>query len=103
MSEPINDGGYAFPSLVSDPTFLRWEPGVTLRQYAAIKLRVPDSGTDWLDDMIRKSNRDYFAAAALQGIISDASILASIKKDEELVSRSSYSFADAMLKAREAK
>ena len=32
----------------------RW--GMTLRQYAAIKLKVPDSGTDWLDDMIRKSN-----------------------------------------------
>jgi hypothetical protein len=55
MSAPINDGGYAFPSIVSDPAFLRWEPGVTLRQYAAIKLRVPDSGTDWLDEMIVKS------------------------------------------------
>jgi len=55
MSAPINDGGYAFPSTVSDPAFLRWEPGVTLRQYAAIKLRVPDSGTDWLDEMIVKS------------------------------------------------
>jgi hypothetical protein len=32
------------------------EEGMTLRQYAAIKLKVPDSGTDWLDDMIRKSN-----------------------------------------------
>jgi hypothetical protein len=32
------------------------EEGMTLRQYAAIKLKVPDSGTDWLDDMIRKAN-----------------------------------------------
>jgi hypothetical protein len=31
--------------------------GMTLRQYAAIKLKVPDSGTDWLDDMIRESLR----------------------------------------------
>ena len=29
--------------------------GMTLRQYAAIKLCVPDSGTDWLDEMIRAS------------------------------------------------
>lgn len=29
--------------------------GMTLRQYAAIHLKVPDSGTDWLDDMIKKS------------------------------------------------
>jgi G:T-mismatch repair DNA endonuclease (very short patch repair protein) len=93
MSAPINDGGPAFPSLVSDPTFLRWEPGVTLRQYAAIKLRVPDSGTDWLDDMIRKSNRDYFAAKAINEVgwyenINQSAIMA-------------YEIADAMLKARE--
>lgn len=38
--------------------------GMTLRQFAAIKLRVPDSGTEWLDDMIRKALRDYFIAHA---------------------------------------
>jgi hypothetical protein len=47
--------------------------------------------------------RDYFAAAALQGIISDVSVPASSKKDGELVSQSAYAFADAMLKAKEAK
>lgn len=29
--------------------------GFTKREYAAILLRVPDSGQDWLDLMIRKS------------------------------------------------
>lgn len=38
--------------------------GMTLRQYAAIKLRVPNSGTDWLDEMIRTSLRDDLAAQA---------------------------------------
>jgi len=33
----------------------RW--GMTLRQYAAIHLKVPDSGTDWLDEMIKKSTQ----------------------------------------------
>jgi hypothetical protein len=105
MSAPNNDGGSAFPSPPSQHSngFYSTGEGMTLRQYAAIKLRVPESGTDWLDDMIRKSNREYFAAAALQGIISDASVLASLKKDGELVSRSAYHFADAMLKAKEAK
>ena len=37
---------------------------MTLRQYAAIKLRVPNSGTDWLDEMILKSLRDELAAKA---------------------------------------
>ena len=30
--------------------------GMDLRQYAAIHLRLPDSGLDWLDEMIRKAN-----------------------------------------------
>jgi hypothetical protein len=47
--------------------------GITLRQYAAIKLKVPDSGTDWLDDMIRKSLQDDFAAKAMQGMLHDVS------------------------------
>jgi hypothetical protein len=44
-----NTGGPAFP------TGNDYEKGMTLRQYAAIHLKVPDSGTDWLDDMIKKS------------------------------------------------
>lgn len=36
--------------------------GLTAQEYAAIMLRVPESGTPWLDDMIRKARRDYFAA-----------------------------------------
>jgi hypothetical protein len=47
----------AFPVLIVDrPEELTHFNGMTLREYAAIKLKVPDSGTDWLDDMIRKSN-----------------------------------------------
>jgi hypothetical protein len=92
MSAPLNDGGPAFPV----PS-LAVGSGMTLSQYAAIKLRVPESGTDWLDDMIRKSNRDYFAAAALQGMnLSTQYSYYDYAKD-------AYQFADAMLKAREAK
>ena len=32
--------------------------GMTMRQYAAIHLRVPNSGADWLDDMINQSSND---------------------------------------------
>jgi len=49
------NSGPAFPTLEENGCN-NGEPGMTLRQYAAIKLKVPDSGTDWLDDMIRKSN-----------------------------------------------
>jgi hypothetical protein len=50
----------AFPSGLIDPATPEdavhsLHKGMTLRQYAAIKLRVPESGEPWLDDMIRKS------------------------------------------------
>jgi len=51
INQPINDGGPAFPT----PPGIQHNDGMTLRQYAAIKLCVPDSGLPWLDDMIAKS------------------------------------------------
>lgn len=44
--------------------------GMSLREYAAIKLRVPNSGTDWLDEMIRQSLRDEMAGKVMQALIS---------------------------------
>lgn len=41
------------------------EGGLTPRQHAAIELRVPDSGLDWLDEMITKARRMDFAGQAL--------------------------------------
>lgn len=49
----------AFPA-----AFTSHQPGMSMREYAAIQLRVPDSGTDWLDAMIRAArSRDVFIAA----------------------------------------
>jgi hypothetical protein len=52
------------PYKYSDGDLNPGSDGMTLRQYAAIHLKVPNSGTDWLDDMIRQSLRDDFAAKA---------------------------------------
>ena len=68
--------------------------GMTLRQYAAIKLKVPNSGTDWLDNMIRQSLKDDFAAKALP-------FLMSAYEDMDAIAGVAYKMADAMLKARE--
>jgi len=43
--------------------------GLTARQHAAIELRVPDSGLDWLDAMIRESRRMDFAGQAPAGLM----------------------------------
>ena len=79
--------------------------GMTLRQYAAIKLRVPNSGTDWLDEMIRTSLRDDLAAKAMQNVIGGG-VPHTVEKDErdltfaQWVAKNAHGFADAMLAAR---
>ena len=70
--------------------------GMTLRQYAAIKLKVPNSGTDWLDDMIRQSLKDDFAAQAMNAFLSRPG--SPFEKDAEYA----YKMAGAMMRAREA-
>ena len=68
---------------------------MTLRQYAAIKLKVPDSGDDWLDAMIEESLRDDFAVKAMNAFLSiDGGTL---EKDAE----ASYRMAHEMMRASE--
>jgi len=70
VSEPINNGGPAFPT----PPGVQHNDGISMR--------------------------DYFAAAALQGLMSK------VKPEahwEDYRAKWSYEAADAMLKAREAK
>ncbi len=100
----VNDGGPAFPSNRD----MRYG-GMTLRQYAAIKLRVPNSGTDWLDEMILTSLRDDLAAKAVP-LFGTRSLIAAywrrVEKDErdltfaQWVAKNAHGFADAMLAAR---
>lgn len=74
MTKPNNDSA-AFPCLERGGSGLELtDAGMTLRQYAAIKLRIPDSGIDWLDKMIVKSKRDDLAAQALQGMLADSDL-----------------------------
>jgi len=104
----IDNSEPAFPFTCQGPTTAPGAYyGMTLRQYAAIKLRVPDSGTDWLDEMIRKSARDEFAAKAMQGMYNDGSVVAASKLVDDstnmnAVASWAYAQADAMLRARDA-
>ena len=74
--------------------------GMSLRQYAAIKLCVPQSGTPWLDDMIRESRRNSVAEHALIGVI-QSSGWEPIGCEDGMtpVSEVAYSIADAMIAA----
>lgn len=92
----FDDGGPAFP--VQDAA--SWQGhGMSLRQYAAIKLRVPNSGADWLDEMILTSLRDEFAAKAMQGMAGSHGYCERGWDQKDLAGQA-YELADAMLAAR---
>jgi len=59
-------GGPALPITTSSHIH---ENGMTLREYAAIHLKVPNSGNPELDEMIDKSVWRDYAAAAMSGLI----------------------------------
>jgi hypothetical protein len=70
--------------------------GLTVREYAAIQLKVPDSGTDWLDGMIRTAQRNELAAKAMQGWAADSGVTTNVG------AKWAYEMADAMQKASNA-
>jgi hypothetical protein len=69
--------------------------GMTLRQYAAIHLKVPNSGDEWLDEMIAASVRNDLAAKAMPSFL-----VADGTTGFEYRARESYEMADEMVKAQ---
>lgn len=76
MTEPIKDGGPAFPC---DP-FIASKPG-----NETVAKRLAEG----------MSLRDYFAAKAMQGMLADPEVIPNIG-----TARTAYEMADAMLRAR---
>ena len=105
--QDIKDGGPAFPrapfTYTDNSNGLGWavreQSGMTLRQYAAIKLKVPDSGTDWLDEMIVKSLRNDFAAKAMQSSFGNP--METCPQGKEYIAMHCYKMADVMLETGE--
>jgi hypothetical protein len=88
----FDTGGPAFPASPTD----RYEPGMTMRQYAAIHLKVPNSGDEWLDEMIAASARNDLAAKVLQVALAGRPESSTA---EQLV-KLTYVIADEMAKAQ---
>ncbi len=94
MSE-IDSDEQAFPGSYSEQGEMNWYVGMTKREYAAIKLRIPNSGTEWLDEMIRKSLHNEFAGMALQGALSRGVEGVEVER----IASDSFLMADAMVQA----
>ena len=69
--------------------------GISQRAYAAIHLRVPDSGLPWLDEMIERARRDEVAKAVAQGFAADPSAVWEQGPNE--MATYAYKWADAVL------
>jgi hypothetical protein len=99
MMDEKKDGGPAFPQAIDHPYA---DKGMSLRAYAAIQLRQPNSGIDWLDDMIRNARRDDLAGQALMGLLSTMETDHPFYKfPTRLMASLSCDYADAMLAVRE--
>ena len=101
----LDDGGAAFPVRERTLNFSGIDggriigsgsPGMSLRAYAAIKLRVPESGIDWLDAMIVKAKRDEFAGMVMQGFMARPGLSDTTAR----FALTAYQCADAMLAER---
>jgi hypothetical protein len=88
MSNPINDGGPAFPQ----QAFINTNGQVV-------------TPSDYFPDASGMSLRDWFAGMALQGLVSSAGagIFTAGEVPRYEIASYSYKYADAMIAAREAK
>lgn len=104
---PQDDGGPAYPTerdeITDTPTTVgrhitRTYPGMSLRTRAAIELKVEDSEVPLVNDMIRKSRRDWLAGLVLGGQWSER-YPEDIREPAtmETVAATCYRLADAML------
>lgn len=91
MTTTKESSGPAFPAQEMSRS-----DGMTLRAYAAIALRQPTSGVDWLDEMIRASMRGELAAKVMQGMCTHPETWS---LPAHGVASQAYALADLMLKA----
>lgn len=98
--------GCAFPTYLPEEMGVRegyFDAGISRREHAALTIRVPDSGDERIDAMIRQANRRDAAVAAMQGALANASNKEWEEKAEtihelaEAVAVSSVLFADALI------
>lgn len=76
------------------------QEGMSQRVYAAIQLRVPDSGEEWLDEMIRKANRRDAACTAMQGLLGTNSKYITSNIDIPIpfeIAKYAFEYADELL------
>lgn len=75
-----------------------------MKAFPHTKLERGADGRTWDTSEVRYEGmdlRDYFAAKAMQGMLTNQPLRADIMLDGDSLAQSSYQIADAMMKARE--
>lgn len=95
-TDKLETGGPAFPLTVETCGSGVSIHGMSLRTYAATHLGVPQSEHEFINDMIRESQRNELAKAAMREIL--ASNTDTNPNDLlKAIQRGSFAYADAML------
>lgn len=107
-TDKLETGGPAFPLPCDDDRdcFSRANSGyggMTTRTYAAIHLGVPQSEHEFINDMIRESQRFELAKAAMEGIEASQGNGGNFVSTEVKVAARAFQLADAMLAEQEKK
>ena len=101
----IDDGGPAFPlhyKVTKKSEMVVSFDGMTLRDYACIKLKVPETDKQWLNDIIIESLKNDFAAEAMK-LYFDQAPKSTRKAERFFISKSAYHMANAMIEAHRGK
>jgi hypothetical protein len=96
----MKDSDSAFPvfdSARGEKDYQCIAPGMTLKQYAAITLKVPRSGDPNIDAMIRESQRAEFATNTIDTAFCQYVAVGKKNPSIEEVVTTAYKIADAML------
>lgn len=101
MSSRIHDHQSAFPWQEQSQDLTLFDRGLTKRELFSLISGVPDSGDAELDEIIRKGQRQKFAAMAMQGLLSNLEGIRREGFQDEDIDEFARMRADALIKELE--
>jgi len=93
----------AFPQLPAMNLSPQDSMGLTKIEYACIKLKVPKSGIEELDNLIKESNRNDFAGQAMQGFAGNSHVVQEKQASDITMAKASINLAKELIKQLDTK
>jgi len=105
MTKQIAENYSVFPHTIKCGENELSTGGLSIRQYAAINLRATNSGDEWLDEMIKQSLLNEFAAKAMHQFLAGARLPPGVDFSDQflMIADRSYEMAYYMMKSMDKK